>query len=184
MNKTKKTVLAVSGVLLAFTLFAGQAQAALIKGSIGLSGNYAPADLTTATFLDITDAIVLSADGDFGAAGLGLGTIISHNDLDFSLPFTAITPLWATTTLVDNFSFDLTTVHVESQDATHIDLVGTGIMHRTGYDDTSGKWAFGATNVSSAFTWASSQAVPEPSMLALLGLGLLGFVGARRFNKK
>ncbi len=196
MNISKKTVLGISGVLLGLTLVAGQAQAIKLSGSIGLTGIHTPLDagaaptsLGLAVALDIggaTDAVTINAlSGDF----LGfdaIGGSATHSDFTFNpFPGGGIVPLWTTG---GGVSFDLTTLNILFQNPAvdALTLTGTGVFHAAGFEDTDGTWTFSANGTNPGnFTFSSSnQAIPEPSMLALLGLGLLGFVGSRRFSKK
>ncbi len=189
MNNSRKTALGISGALLGLFLFSGQAQAVPITGSLGLGGSYAPLpgpDLGTATSLDIISAFVIDADGVFAANGVtpGVSPVI-HNDITTFVNPISITPLWSISG--GAFEFDLTSINLDSQNALQINLSGSGTVRSNiaGLDDTAGSWVFTANNAGTSFTFSSSNTqIPEPSMLALLGLGLLGFAGSRRFSKK
>jgi hypothetical protein len=191
----KATVAAIIGLSMA-----GAANAALITGAIGLAGNYVPinaagpsgSDLTLATGFDVGNAIVAAASGDFAAKGAVFGHSVIHNDFYFSPPSTPVSPLWLTDTVLSptpilggEFGFNLLSLVVDIQNASQVNLSGSGVLYHPDFDDTVGSWTFTANSLGTgSFTWSSSNAaVPEPSILALLGLGILGFAGGRRFTK-
>jgi hypothetical protein len=90
--------------------------------------------------------------------------------------------LWTFTHLGVTYSFDLLTVAVIEQTSTVLGLIGTGTLHATGFDDTTGEWSFsGDTSGGGVFAFSSTtSAVPEPASVLLLGLSLLGGSAAMR----
>ncbi len=198
MNILRKTVLGVSGTLLGLSLFAGQAQAVPISGSIsfGMSAVAANAggdlpNFTGATIINFGDfapnGSVQSSSGDFAAAGFGFLTPATFFDLDFGGPTLPLAPLWTSTAGANTASFDLLALTIDGQTANTLDLSGSGIIKLTGFDDTDAVWTLSGDISAGSLSFGISStntAIPEPSMLALLGLGLLGFAGSRRFSKK
>ena len=193
--KTIKKIQALSGVVL-FSAAMG-VSAIPITGEIGMGGNFIAVDsswnstsigLASGVDFDPNKFIVNSATGSFsGVTAVGI-----IQDFQFSGgPFSSINNFWT----VESFSFDLMTItKLASSTDTFLDLQGTGIMRGadsagTLYDATIGSWTFtgdttggfSSGNGSSIFSWsAGSTAVPEPAILALMGVGLLGFAVSRR----
>ena len=95
----------------------------------------------------------------------------------------------------DVFSFQLTSVTKEfSFDPDNfLSLSGTGIISRNGLDHTFGSWtftgdAFGGFGGFGEFLWSSGTVsnqieVPEPGIILLLGMGILGFAASARLRK-
>lgn len=118
---------------------------------------------------------VTRADGDFTGLAGSIGDI---TDFQFD-PFVGpIDDFWA----VGGFSYDLLNVTrgPTNDPANFLVLQGEGIISATGFADTAASWSFsGDTSGSGIFSWSATSAavadVPEPSLLALLAVGLTGF---------
>ena len=113
------------------------------------------------------DIFVAGVTGDFAdlLAPLDAGKMA---DIDFAAD--AIAPLWqigAVTFTLDRFTVN----HI----ATGLEIYGKGTIAAAGYDDTVGtfKWNITALDGQTAFIF-DAAVVPEPGVLALFGLGLLG----------
>lgn len=199
--KKMNTIQALTGVaLLAISL---QANAVPIIGEIGMSGSFIAVDsiweqtgMATATgvaFAPNNNFIVLSATDDFAGTLFNTGSItdfqfdpsLGVNDgSDGITPVTSIVDFWT----VNNFSFELTSIvkGTPIDPNTFLILGGTGIITATvgGYDATPGTWNFtgDSTSTGGNFSWSAGSAtqVPEPSILALLGIGLIAFAGRKK----
>ena len=187
-----KTMKGYLGTFAAVSLLlaAGAVSAAPIQGAATFSGNWAPqladgSDATTATAERIAfvgDIAVNDAIGDFDGAA---GTTANYTDFTFD-PFTSpIAPLWTFTVGETTFSFDLESVSVSLRSSTQLGLEGMGTVRADGYDDTPMQWTFSGDSAGGILRFSAAAAtVPEPSVVGLLGLGLIamGAVGVRRRN--
>ena len=167
-------------VLVAFSL-GNYAHAGLITGDIGFGGQFTPTHngnasaIEDATAIDFGPSSVNLAEGDFDA--IAFGTLVSLASFSFD-PFSSLT-LWT----VGGFSFELDSVTVNNQDTDDLSLTGTGVLTHLSYDATPGTWNFSGNPAGSYFNFSSgvgTVTVPEPSIIALFGLGLLGLGFARR----
>ena len=213
----RKNILLSSIAVSAFLIFSfsHNLHAAKINGSIsfGMSGQAMNAggnlpDFTGATGInfdtpapvlaipgaDLTNASVQGSSGDFATAGFTtVGAVAIFEDFFFNPASTPVIPLWtATTDPLDALSgltasFDLLSLTVIGQTANELDIVGNGVLHLAGFDDTPGAWTLSGDIVNNSLTFGFSStnvAIPEPGMLALLGLGLVGFgIGRLKKNK-
>ena len=155
------------------------AQAAPIAGEVHFVGSWAPtggSGTATATGIDfINFQIVLDGTGNY--AGL-TGTGVAFQNFTFA-PFGGASPLWVFTSGGLFYSFDMVSVAVTFQDSTQIGLRGAGVLHATGFDDTLANWDFTGNQGSRLFSFsADNVAVPEPTTVGLLGLGLIGLTAA------
>ena len=138
----------------------------------------------TATGVDFVGdyAEVDLVSGDFGSI-LAVDDTGTYTDFLFAgLP---VAPLWD----IEDVHFDLLTLVVEdTTTATRLDLSGTGLIYSLLFDPTPGIWTLSADGAFSVFSFSSTtRAVPEPGTIALLGMGLVGLIGAgarRKLKKK
>lgn len=178
----------LSGVLLALSLIAGQVFAIPISGSVGFAWNWEPVGGTgvaDATGVDILGDTAMSLGGSGHLSPLVVGTLVSFSDFDFDPALSPIPadPLWHVDLGTTTYSFTLRTIAVDTRSPTTLGLYGTGTLSVTGLDDTRGVFSWsGDTSAGSTFRWSadtSAAAVPEPSTVALMGIGLV-FVGLAR----
>ncbi len=160
-----------------------------IVGTIGFAGSATPVDvdgnpvaLNLATGLEFGSAILLpEVTGSFVGFLPFVQAMTFHNFQFTTLP---VEPLWEMTNASSGAvaSFDLTSVTV-TQTVDSIVLVGTGDLMLTDFAKTNGSFEFSTQN---GFTFSGGAAsVPEPGILSLLGVSLVGLVGVgttRRFK--
>jgi len=167
-----------------FTLVVSSANAALIDGSLSLSGGFTPVNssysavsLGSATGIAFdSNATVDQGVGDFASTA---GHAATMTDFQFAPLSPNPVDVWS----VDGFTFSMDSVTLVFQNATFLLLSGTGTVTGTGYDATPGNWEFsGQTANQATFSWSSSSAtaVPVPAAMWLFGTGLLGMAGFSR----
>jgi len=167
--------------LLLLAMGSSAVMAVPITGNITFVGN----STVTGTIVSFTDffnnpnsAMVGNADGDFAAEGIGTGNTAIFNTLDYSSPFSPVTPLWT----IGGFTFDLlaVTATVAPPPGAALLLSGSGVLMNAsgGYTNTLYRWEYSGTESSSRLVFSAASgptSIPEPGSLALLGLGLVGF---------
>jgi hypothetical protein len=183
MKKTLLTGILALGMAIA-------AHAIPITGTIDMNGTATLND----TFLGSATAATAFSGATVGGAPTGAfaGTFgASVTWSGFSWPSNVlVAPLWTFVFGANTYSFDLANVSVFSQSNSFLNLMGSGTLHVTGFDDTPGLWSFTISNSGGGehsnfeFTFANSQTaagVPDGGMtVAFLGIAFVGLAGLRR----
>ena len=136
--------------------------------------------------------LVTTASGAFGTLGLA-GQVGSIRDFSFVGPGSLSFPSAGITNFetVGALTFDLASLSVLSQTAAALSLAGAGIFNAAGFDPTFGTWSFlGQQKCAAGFCTGGAEtfvfnagsviAVPEPSILLLMGVGLIGIAAVVR----
>jgi hypothetical protein len=166
-----KIFLTAAASLLALSLSTG-ASAALITGSLAystLTGGSAWGFDQGANTITVGTGEVDYVSGDFGS--IALGTVVTDLPTFTYDVFVPSVNIWN----LGGFSFDLNSVDSYTESLGNLLLTGSGTVSAGGFDDTTMVWTISGNN----FTFAAAT-VPEPSVIALFGLGLLGLGLARR----
>lgn len=182
------------------TVLATTAQATQIDGTIDFTGSISTdsGDLLNATQIIFGNSIVQAGTGTYDpipnfADDFAITTVtfptnpLGINPLE-AVPFT----LWGINTDADadfEYSFDLSSLTVDTQTSNYLSLSGTGTLMAEGFVDSFALWSL-TTQVANGGTFSqisfssNNVSVPEPGTIALLGLGLLGLSIAGRKSKK
>jgi hypothetical protein len=181
----KKILIRTSLVLLLIAGMASNAAALqLIQGGLSFGGGYS---LPTAKTLGNTtsfDSFInpkVVGGGSFDFSALTDGMAISMSGFGWS-PFINNTTLWSKTIGTTVYSFNMTSLVIDTQSDDNLTIEGTGIAKITGFTDTAGTWVLTANTKNQTFSFSGSSGVnvPEPLTLILFGTGLLGLAGLRR----
>jgi hypothetical protein len=131
--------------------------------------------------------VFLSGSGTYAGIPQTSATFTNFSFIREGPNVTLINPVpmfWSFTFGGNNYSFDLmalSNAHVQSGDLT---MTGSGVLHATGFDPTPGN--FGVTGSGTNFVYQVTfvgGAVPEPTPLALAGLGLAISGGIAYFRR-
>lgn len=168
----------------AFSLaLAAPAFALPITGDVDMAGRFSTdtGNLATATALSFSLAWTTGGTGTYAPIA-GTWNEVSYTPFTFSPSLVGpVNPLWQFSSGAISYSFVMDSIEVRSQTASSLGLFGWGTLYVTGYDPTPGVWDFSGSSINGRFKFTSESAnVPEPGMLALLGLGILGIGFGRR----
>ena len=196
--KLIKPLLASLTAVVAASAFALSAHATQINGTIGFTSapNTSPSTLTNNGGGSYTLNFSNPMHVNFGSDDY-LGVPIPTDTNFAPITFTngggltsTNSPEWSFTVGSTTYSFDLlnlsqSTFHVMPNGLSQLTLMGDGIAHITGFDDTVAVFALEATGtrLSFAILQPSNTAVPAPDggyALALLGIGLVAVEALRR----
>jgi hypothetical protein len=184
-----KTLFTLAAALTALVTVSLPASAAVIQQtSFGISGAF---QIPSGSHLGNTDAITIGNGGTIivtQADPYDLAGIVTWGQMGTlqNIPsLSAFTPIMGYLTLASGVSLDLTSLSIISRSGPtpgFLNLSGRGILHAPGFDATEGLFSWsGTTTDNLTFTFSvHTSAVPEPLPIALLGLGLIGLVVARR----
>src|SRR2546423_42603 len=188
----KKTVALLAAAMIGGALLCQQASAAGITGGISLSGG--PISVDTG---DLSTANKIIDFGTVTTSGTGTGTyaaVAGSTAVTTTTGFTfnpTLTPsptlnVWSFNSGGVTYSFDLYSISTVSQGAgggvEFLTIIGSGMLHVTGFTDTVGSFIITANSAGGTFSFSSSNgSVPDGGLtLALLGLGLTAVEGLRR----
>ena len=164
-----------------------------INGSIEFSGSFttdAPGSLSSATQFLSFSGVTVQGTPTGAYSVIPSGSEVTYTPFTFrpSLSPSPLEPLWEVEYEGVEYSFNATGVNIDSEIEFFIQLSGTGIAHIPNYDPTPGTWVLSATDFFGTLTFNATTvnattAVPEPTSILLVTVGLLGLVGIGKKSK-
>jgi hypothetical protein len=150
------------------------ANAALIDGSIAFAGSTDTdtGNLATANVVTPTNAYVAPGQtvGDFVPYVFDLQPV-AYSSFTIDPITVPVAGIWS----VGGFSFTLENMVITQQTTSTLALIGTGTISGNGFDPTDGFWTFTANKNATSLSFSSgTNSVPEPGLVALFAIGLLG----------
>jgi PEP-CTERM motif len=111
------------------------------------------------------------------------GTQAAFSLFTFNPAPVSVPALWSFTVGSTTYSFDATSVVIQTQTSSILNLEGNGLAHVTGFADTYGTWSITDTGTGPVFTFGNATQVPEPSSAAFLISGVVAFFVVRRARR-
>ena len=166
------------------------ASADMITGGVSFSGLFTPENSSGTAVTDLTQATQIAfPKGNMrptATGGTGSFSIVSYGDkvtmaplLKFVTPTNLpLDPFYT----VDGFSFALTSITIDEQTSTVLDLSGFGTFSGNGYTATAGNYIATFNTAAGTYSFSASGAtIPDGGpAVALLGLGLVAVEASRR----
>jgi len=157
----------------------------IINGDIIFAGTYATdnPDLLVATkFTSFSNVQTIgTSTGSYSAVPANFSPV-TYNAFTFDPVTTSLPmmPLWTFTIGSVTYSFDLTSLAIDTRSSTGIHLTGSGVAHITDFEDTEGLWDLSIGSVG-RFHFSAGTEVPDGGATAILiGTGFLALGFLRR----